>query len=39
VIHGTTHAGMLTDPRLLPAIEKGLDRRPGEPVGPEQTID
>jgi triacylglycerol lipase len=39
VINGTTHSGMLSDPRLLPAIEEGLTRKAGTPVGPEQKID
>lgn len=39
VIHKTSHAGMLTDPRLLPAIEQGLDRLPGTAPGTEQNID
>ena len=38
-INGTSHAGMLSDQRLLPAIKAGLTRLPGTPVLPEQKID
>jgi triacylglycerol lipase len=38
-IGGTTHSGMLTDKRLLPAIREGLLRQPGTPVLPEQKLD
>lgn len=38
-ISGTTHSGMLTDPRLMPAIREGLLRQPGTPVVPEQKLD
>lgn len=38
-IGGTTHSGMLTDPRLLPAIREGLLRAPGSQAIPEQNLD
>jgi hypothetical protein len=38
-INGTSHAGMLQDPRLLPAIKESLTRLPGLAPGDEIRID
>lgn len=38
-INGTSHSGMLQDPRLLPAIKEGLTRLPGLVPGDEIRID